>query len=203
MNKKNKLKLLSLFLPILFVAGSCYFLINAAHAQTEFTNPLAFTTIEGLLQNFLATMQKIIVTLALVFIVIGAIMYVTSAGDSGQIESAKKAITMAMLGLAIGIGAPSILKEISSILGWTATGDTVANAKTLSQIAVNVLNFLLGIFGVLAIIMMVIGGIMYLTSAGDEDRIDTGKKIFTYAIVGAVVAMAAMVLVRQIAAFFA
>jgi len=170
---------------------------------TTFTNPLAFTTVEDFLGNFLTVMLNIIVTLALVFIVIGAIMYVTSAGDSKRIESAKQAITAALIGLAIGIGAPSILKQLSVILGWNTTNNaTVNKALTFSQIATNLLTFLLGIFGVLAIIMMVIGGIMYLTSAGEEDRIDSGKKIFKYAIIGTIVAMAAMVLVRQIAVFF-
>ena len=148
-------------------------------------------------------MQTIIVTLALVAIVWGGILYVTSAGDSKRIESAKQAITAALIGLAIGIGAPSILKQLSSILGWNTTNNTtVNNAKTFSQIALSLLSFLLGIFGTLALIMMVIGGIMYLTSAGDEERIDSGKKIFKYALMGTAIAMLAMVLTRQIALFF-
>ena len=40
---------------------------------------------------------------------------------------------------------------------------------------------------------------MYLTAYGDEKRIDTGKKTITYAILGIVVTLAALVIVRQIA----
>jgi hypothetical protein len=50
--------------------------------------------------------------------------------------------------------------------------------------------------------MLVIGAIMYLTSAGDEDRIDKGKEIFKYSLIGVVLAMSAMILVTQIAKFF-
>ena len=104
---------------------------------------------------------------------------------------------------AIGLAAPSFLKEIGSVLGWGAVNSSaVAGAVTLSQIATNVLNFLLSIVGILAIIMLVVGGIMYLTAAGDEDRIDSGKKIVKYSIIGIVVALAALVIVSQIAAFF-
>lgn len=166
-------------------------------------NPLEFNTVEEFLGAVLSGARKIIVVLALVFIVIGAIMYVVSAGQSGMMETAKKTITMAMVGLAIGIAAPSFLKEISSILGWKSTDSSMSGALTLSQIAMNVLNFLLGIFGTLAIIMLLIGGIMYLTSAGDDDRIQTGKKIFKYSVIGIVLALASLVIVQQIARFFA
>ena len=88
-------------------------------------------------------------------------------------------------------------------MGWTPADASVSSALSLSQIALNVLQFLLGIAGVLALIMLVVGGIMYLTSAGDEERIDNGKKIFKNALIGVIIIMTSMVLVRQIAAFFA
>lgn len=174
---------------------------NAAN-PAAFCNPLRFCSVEEFLTNVLVTMRQIIVLLSLVFIVIGALIYVTSAGNSGQTELAKKAISASIIGLAIGIAAPSFLKEIGSILGWQGTNSKeVANALTLSQIATNVLTFLLSILGVISMIMLMIGSFMYLTSAGDEDRIDTGKKIFKYSLLGIIIAMSSMVIVKQIALF--
>lgn len=168
-----------------------------------FTNPLAFNTVEQVLGSILGTLRGIIVILALVFIVIGAVLYITSAGNEGQMTLAKGAITAALIGLALGIAAPSFLKEIGNVLGWNGVNaGAAANALTLSQIARNVLNFLLSIVGILGIIMLVIGGIMYLTAAGNEDRIDSGKKIVTYSIIGIIVALASLVIVAQIAVFF-
>jgi hypothetical protein len=204
MNKKIS-SLVLIFFATLFIFGvsvTSFSSVARADGNTTFTNPLSFNNVDDFLSNFLTVMQGIIVSLALVFIVVGAILYVTSAGESGRIESAKKAITSAMIGLAIGIGAPSILNELSTVLNWNSNNSTVSSAPTFSQIATNVLTFLLGIFGAMAMIMMIIGGMMYLTSAGDTDRIDTGKKIFKYSLIGSVIAMAAMVLVRQIATFF-
>lgn len=169
-------------------------------SATKFTNPLEFSTVEGFLGGIMSAIQKIIVVLALVSITIGSVFILASAGNSGMVEKGKGAITMALVGLAIGIAAPSLLKELASIIGW---GDAVQAKLTLSQIAVNVLNFLLGTMGILALIMLVIGAIMYLTSAGDEDRIDKGKEIFKYSLIGVLLAMASMVLVTQIARFFA
>lgn len=169
-----------------------------------FTNPLQYDTVEEVLDSILDTLRNIIVILSLVFIVIGAILYITSAGNDKQMTMAKGAVTAAMIGLAIGLAAPSFLKEIGTVLGWDASvnQDAVADAQTLSQIARNVLDFLLSIIGVLAIIMLVVGGIMYLTAAGSEDQLDTAKKIVWYSIIGIAVALAALVIVSQIAEFF-
>jgi hypothetical protein len=170
----------------------------------SFASPLQFTTVEGILGSILNTLQGIIVLISLVFIVIGAVMYITSAGNDKQITAAKNAITAAMIGLAIGIAAPSFLKEIAKILGWGTTGNAEVDAAlTLAQIATNVLNFLLAIVGVLGIIMLVLGGSMYLTSAGDDKKIDTAKAITKWAIIGIAIALGSLVIVRQIAGFFA
>ncbi len=169
-------------------------------ASVSFTNPLQFNTVEDFLGGIMSAIQKIIVILALVFITIGAVMILTSAGDSGMLEKGKAAITMALVGFALAFAAPSLLKELANIIGW---GDGAAiDALTLSQIGLNVLNFLLGVMGVLALIMLVLGASMYLTSAGDEDRIDKGKDIVKYSLIGVALAMGSMVLVKQIAQFF-
>lgn len=172
-------------------------------ATIKIENPLQFNTVEEFIGVVLTRARQIIVVLSLVFILIGAVMYVASAGNPDMTGKAKGAITAALIGLAIGIAAPSFLKEIGGILGWNgADNSEVSGALSLSQIATNVLNFLLGIFGVLSMIMLVIGGLTYVTAAGSEDRIDKGKKIFTYALIGIVVAMSALVIVKQIAKFF-
>lgn len=169
----------------------------------SFESPTKYTTVESFLDSVLSFARNIVVILALIFLVIGGLLYITSAGNDKRINAAKAAITAALIGLAIVMVAPSFLKELAGVLGW---GDQLsgeaANALSLTQIATNVLNFLLSIIGILAIIMFLIGGIMYLTSAGDEKRADTGKKIVTSSIIGIIVAFSALVIVRQIADFF-
>jgi len=170
----------------------------------DFTNPLAFNTVEQVLDQLLNSLQAIIAILAIIAIVIGGIMYITSSGDEGRISTAKKIITVALAGFAIGVATPSFLKQIGEILGWGSVNVGAAqNAKTLAQIATSTLNFLLSVVGVIGIIMLVVGGLMYLTSAGDEDRIETGKKMVKYSIIGVLLSLASLVLVTQIAQFFA
>lgn len=174
-------------------------------AVIEFQNPLKYDTVQEVVGALLAALQGIIVLLSIVFIVIGAVMYVTSAGNEGMVKLAKGAILASMIGLAIGIAAPTFLKEIYDILDASpevTIPEEVESATPLRDILMNTLNFLLAIIGVLSMIMLVVGGIMYLLSGGDEKRIDTGKKIVVFSLIGLTVALAALILVRQIANFF-
>ena len=171
--------------------------------SVPFTNPIGFTSVDNLLTSLLNSLQGIIVVISIIFIVIGAILYITSAGDEKRMTTAKAAITASMIGLAIGVAAPSFLKEIYIILKPTGSLPTaVVAAPSFATIALNTLNFLLGVVGVITIIMLVVGGIMYLTSAGNENKIDTAKKIVKWSIVGIAITLAALVIVKQIASFF-
>ena len=163
-----------------------------------FSNPLQYETVDQLLPVILNRLQGVIVVLALVFIVIGGLLYITSAGNESRMTMAKGAIVAAVIGLAVGIAAPSFLREIYTALGSNVPGE-VAQSLSIAQIALNVLNFLLGIVGVVSIIMLVVAGMMYLTAAGNESQIETAKNMTKWSIVGIIVALSAIIIVKQIA----
>ena len=170
---------------------------------TTFTNPLGFTTVSQLLSSVLSNMMGIIAIISIIFIVLGGLMYMMSAGNETMITRAKKTWTGAVIGLSIAIAAPTFLKTIQAILGGSGTTATsaeswVSSALSLHDIAVNVLNLLLSIFGIVAMISMLVGGIMYLTSGGDERKIDKGKDIFKYSLIGIIVALSALVIIHQV-----
>ena len=178
---------------------------NFSSASAYF-NPLKFDSVEGVLTGVITQLRNIIVILSIIFIIVGAVIYILSAGNDSRMNTAKGAITAALIGLTLAIAAPAFLKEIASILGWTNITDasnTIQGAQTFSQIASKVLDFLLSIVGIIGIIMLVFGGFVYLTSAGDENKAETGKKIVTYAIIAIAIALSALVLVTQVAKFFA
>lgn len=198
-NNKNKKIILSFaIIFLLFV----FLLPGAALAQStgnaDFPNPLKWDTIEGVLGSVLTFLQGVIATVAVLFIVIGGVLYMTSAGDEKRITTAKNCWTGAAIGMAITLAAPSLLKDIRTVLG--ATGSSSVDAAIgLKQIATNTLTLLLSIVGIIAIISLVIGGIMYMTAYGDEKRVETGKKIVTYSIIGIAIALGSLVIVKQIA----
>ncbi|HRY82439.1 MAG TPA: TrbC/VirB2 family protein [Candidatus Moranbacteria bacterium] len=181
--------------------STCPGYINPATANsstTTFANPLQINSVQELLTSLMSKLRGIIVIIAVIFMIIGGIMYMSSAGNEKMVTRAKQTWTGAVVGLAIALAAPAFLNEILAILQAGPDVAGTGSTLTIKMIAVNVLNFLLSIFGIIAIISLVIGGGMYLTAYGDEKRIDTAKKIITYAIIGIVVALSALVVVRQI-----
>lgn len=62
------------------------------------------------------------------------------------------------------------------------------DTATLVTNVVNTLSFIAGVASVIAII---IGGIMYATSAGDEKRVQNAKNTILYAVVGIIIALLA------------
>lgn len=173
----------------------------ATTGDTKFDNPIGATTVEGALGKVLTAVQSIVAILAVLMIVVGGIIYITSAGDSGRVTLAKTAVTAAIIGLAIAVAAPALLKEIYTVLGGTAPNTAPAANRTLSQIIAETLKVLLSIIGTLSVIMLVVGGIMYITSAG-SDRADMAKKTIQYAIIGLIVAILSLVIVTQVVNIF-
>jgi len=170
----------------------------------SFENPLNYNTLPEILMAILVNLQSFLALIAVIIIIVGGVMYMLSAGNEKMIERAKSTIGGALIGLAIILAAPSFLKQIKLVLGGGMTGvnaDQIINqAYTFKDIAINVINFLLSIIGILGIIALVVGGIMYVTAYGNEDRVESGKKIITNALIGILIAFGALILVRQIAA---
>ncbi|MEA1936617.1 MAG: hypothetical protein U9N04_00715 [Patescibacteria group bacterium] len=52
------------------------------------------------------------------------------------------------------------------------------------EIVENVLLWLLSVAGVITIFMLVVGGIMYMTAGGNEQKVATAKKVITWTIIG-------------------
>lgn len=199
----NKSK--TIFFIILLVAVFSLGILNFSYAEigegcpvNTFCNPLRYNTVKEVTDNILSSLRNIVAILAILFIVIGGLMYIFSAGDEKKIETAKKIWTGAVIGFAIVLIAPSLLLEIGKALGWTDTTGTTTGALTLYAIASNILQLLLSISGIIAIIFLVVGGLTYITAYGDEKRAETGKKIITYAIIGIALIMGALVIVSQV-----
>lgn len=88
------------------------------------------------------------------------------------------------------------------IIIQTAQAGVISDAPGLAEVGGNVLNFLLSVFGVLAIISLAISGGMYFMSSGNQKQAEKAKRMATYSAIGIVVALGAMIIVRQISAWF-
>lgn len=73
---------------------------------------------------------------------------------------------------------------------------TLLNA--IEDVIPSSINWLLGIASSIVILFLVVGGIIYISAAGDEERIQQGKRIVTYAIFGLVIILIAYGIVALI-----
>ena len=73
-----------------------------------------------------------------------------------------------------------------------------AGNKTVQNIIVKVIRWLLRILAALAVMVLIIAGIMYILSGGDEGRASTAKTWIIYAIIGLIVALLGWVIVSII-----
>lgn len=64
-------------------------------------------------------------------------------------------------------------------------------------------NVLLYIIGAVAVIMLIIGGIRYVTSGGDATQVKTAKDTILYAVIGIIVAILAYAIVNFVVGSFA
>src|SRR3989344_3355732 len=75
---------------------------------------------------------------------------------------------------------------------------TGLSSMPIEDLLMRVMNWLLGIFGFLAIIAFVISGFQYLVSAGDEGMAETAKRNMQYAAIGILVALSGWVIIMAI-----
>ena len=91
------------------------------------------------------------------------------------------------------------IENINAGVGKTANE---AGGLTMTQVISTVLNAMLFIVGLLAVIMLIYGGIRYVTSHGDKAQVTAAKDTIMYAVVGLVVAIIAYAAVSWITATF-
>ena len=107
-----------------------------------------------------------------------------------------------------GAVAPTV--EASAIAPVTILADAAEQAKQGAQdindgnptdlpaFLKSVVNILLYIIGAVAVIMIIVGGIRYVTSNGDQGAVSGAKNTILYAVVGLVVAIMAFAIVNWI-----
>ena len=87
------------------------------------------------------------------------------------------------------IGEADEIEFVSDLTG--GEGDLKALVNTI-------LSYFLGFLGFVCVIMVIYGGVLYVTSAGNEENVNKAKKILLYAAVGIIVIMISFALVNTI-----
>lgn len=120
-------------------------------------------------------------------------------------KSKKQILTQALIVLAIMVGALStfnLAANAAGILNSTdnlgAVSDATGGQTSLRGLVLTIVNYFLGFLGLLAVIMVIYGGVTYVSSAGNDEAVGKAKKIIMYALIGIIIILLSFVVVKAI-----
>jgi len=82
--------------------------------------------------------------------------------------------------------------------GQCAEATGVPDISGLFCVLVNAINYLLSIGGAVALIMLVVGGLQYMVSGGDEKAITAAKSTVSHAVLGLLIIFGAILIVNTV-----
>lgn len=89
--------------------------------------------------------------------------------------------------IGIAVGTPYTIQDFGGSVGL--------GTLDLKTTIINVISWLLSLLGIVALVMIIVGGFTWMTAAGDEMQLELAKKRISNAVVGIVVILVAWALV--------
>ena len=86
----------------------------------------------------------------------------------------------------------------SGLFGCSTTAEGIPQLRGLLCVLDNIINVLLGAAGIVILIILVMGGIQYMVSGGDEKALAGAKKTITYSLLGLLIILVAGLFVNVI-----
>lgn len=104
----------------------------------------------------------------------------------------KTKFAVGLLGVAM-LAMPAVAMAVS----FENPAQTLGLGTTdLKGTVINVINWVLGLLGIIAVIMILVGGFQWMTAAGNEEKVEKAKKIISAAIVGLIIILLAWAIVN-------
>lgn len=69
---------------------------------------------------------------------------------------------------------------------------------SLRGLILRIINYFLGFLGILAVVMVIYGGITYVTAAGKDEALQNAKKIIMYSLIGIIVILLSFAVVNTV-----
>lgn len=144
--------------------------------------------------NVLTDLTLLGAYLTIGFVLYGGYQYILSSGSTEKALRGKKTIYTAFIGLAIILLASVIFNVIKyAFLKGSGDTETITTADGIALtipntsadlLFINALQWIIGIAGLVAVIFIVYGGCLYVSSRGEPTKIETAKKSIIYAVIG-------------------
>lgn len=104
------------------------------------------------------------------------------------------AVVTVPLAVPQGVSAVDTVNQACS--GVQAAGGGSCNGTQFEGFLKKVVNILIFIIGAISVIMIIVGGLRYVLSGGDQNSVKAGKDTILYAVIGLIVALMAYAIVN-------
>ncbi len=118
----------------------------------------------------------------------------------------KKTIMQALIALGLMVGALMLVSALPvASAGFinpednpAAIAEATGGEGSIRRLVLRIINFFLGFLGILAVIMVIYGGVTYVTAQGEDEGIQNAKKMILYSLIGIVVILLSFAIVNTI-----
>ena len=139
--------------------------------------------------NVLTDITVIAAYLVLGYVIWGGYLYIMSSGEPAKIAAGKKTLVHAFIGLAIVILAHIIVNSIRIALGADFSVDCARGecGNNPTNMISNAIQWVIAMAGITCVIFIVYGGVGYITSSGDPNKLQKAKQSILYACFGLII----------------
>lgn len=89
------------------------------------------------------------------------------------------------------------MKEIITQFAIGQPVDTVGNNdENLTESITGIINAVIAVLGIVCVVVIIIGGISYMTSSGDSGKVKKAKDTILYGVIGLVICVLAFAIVN-------
>ena len=149
--------------------------------------------------NFYGMITDIAGYLAVIIVMYGGFLYVTSSGDPGKAMKGQKTIINSVIGLVIIKGADIIFRLVKTLATQAeATSGAGTSYAGVAAIASYVGGKAVFWGGIVAVIMIIWGALQYSASAGDPGKAAKAKKTIINASIGLALMIFAAIIVMVV-----
>lgn len=155
-------------------------LIAAVNLPSAWSSQPGFDQLGTVITNIFTFLLWVVGVIGIAMITYAGFMYITSAGNPQKTKMAFQSILYTVIGFVIALMAQSIVNFVIP---------QAQGAPNVQTLVANGMQIFMWIIGIAAVVMVIVGGLLYVTSGGDPGRTKTAKDAILYAVVGLIVAI--------------
>jgi hypothetical protein len=151
--------------------------------------------------GIISFIEVIIGTVAIAFIILSGVRTILAQGEEEQITKQRQTLLWIGVGL-ITLAVDQVIIENIFIQPVEQSDQiTTSNIQNIINIIANVLQFILGFVGLIALGILVYGAGMMIANYGNDEMVEKSKKIIRNAIIGIIVIISAYTIVATLVVF--